>query len=172
MAATRTAPARRARPSTRPEARPTATPKRADLRVVRSAAARRRRLLTFAVTSFVVTGLSGVVAFHVLITQAQFELDALEEKAVVEQARYERLRLQVAELESPARIVAAAQERLGMVPPPGVRYLSPAGVTSGAAATATSRADDADDGADGRDAPVATAGGGWSTVKPHLGSRP
>lgn len=80
----------------------------------------------------VLLSLFGLVASHVMLTQGQFRLDTLRTKTASEQARYERLRLKVAELESPSRIVATAQERLGMVPPPSVTYLSPTGAVSAA----------------------------------------
>ena len=73
--------------------------------------------------------LLGIVASHAALAQGQFHLEELRSKAAREQERYQRLRLRVAELESPARVVAVAQERLGMVPPPGVTYLSPTGPT-------------------------------------------
>lgn len=79
----------------------------------------------------VLVSLLGLVASHVVLTQGQFRLDVLRTRTASEQERYERLRLKVAELESPSRIVAAAQERLGMVPPPSVTYLSPTGAASG-----------------------------------------
>ncbi|HET7489091.1 MAG TPA: cell division protein FtsL [Acidimicrobiales bacterium] len=118
----------------------------------------RARARVTAVLLLVVVGaaLFGLVTSHVALTQGQFRLDEMRRQAGDEQDRYERLRLQVAELESPQRIVAAAQERLGMVPPPGVTYLSPVG-------------------------PVADAGGkdvdhpdteAWSSVKRQLASRP
>ena len=121
---------------------------------------RRRTRLRITVAVFVaVAGLFGLVASHVVLTQGQFRLQQLETKAAAEQARYERLRLQVAELESPQRIVAAAQERLGMVPPPGVRYLSPTGVSEQPPHRPSGK----------------TAAGeeqDWTSVKPHLASRP
>lgn len=86
--------------------------------------------MTMLVSVAVVASLFGLVASHVLLTQGQFRLDRLKSRAEVEHARYQRLRLQVAELESPSRIVATAQERLGMVPPPSVTYLSPTGAVS------------------------------------------
>jgi hypothetical protein len=61
----------------------------------------------------------------------------------------------VAELESPQRIVATAQE-LGMVVPPGVTYLAPA---SDAGATARA-ADDL--------RTSTTPSSSWVTVKSHL----
>jgi hypothetical protein len=73
-------------------------------------------------------GLFGVVAFHVVLTQGQLQLDQLHDTADAQQALYDRNRLLVAELESPERIVKVAQERLGMVPPPDVTYLSPTGI--------------------------------------------
>ena len=116
------APAPRSRPAPR-----TSPP----LHVVRPAPRRRRaRLVTFLVSLAVVVSLFGLVASHVMLTQGQFRLEGLRSRASAEQARYERLRLQVAELESPSRIVATAQERLGMVPPPSVTYLSPTGAVS------------------------------------------
>lgn len=136
---------------------------RPDLRVVdksrRSPAARRARarLVAWLVLGVVAAALFGLVASHVALTQGQFRLDALRKEAAAQQDRYERLRLEVAELESPGRIVAAAQERLGMVAPPGVTYLSPVGPATGA---------EDDDGGAG------TAAEDWSTVKPQLASRP
>jgi cell division protein FtsL len=92
----------------------------------------------------------GVVVAHVLLTQRQFRLDGLEQKAATEEARYERLRLQVAELEAPDRVIAAAQQ-LGMVPPATVTYVS----STRATPTATRDNLPANDGE-------------WATVKPHL----
>jgi cell division protein FtsL len=104
----------------------------------------------------VAAALFGLVTSHVALTQGQFRLEEMRADAEAEQARYERLRLEVAELESPARIVAAAQERLGMVPPPGITYLSPVGPVSDA------EVEDADE----------AAAEDWSDVKRQLASRP
>lgn len=89
---------------------------------------RRNRLVAFGVSVLVCAGLFGVVAFHVVLTQGQLQLDQLRDTADAQQALYDRNRLLVAELESPERIVKVAQERLGMVPPPDVTYLSPTGI--------------------------------------------
>ena len=88
---------------------------------------RRARLLTTGAGVLVSALLFGLVAFHVLIAQSQLQLGRMETQTSDAQARYDRLRLQVAQLSSPGRIVAAAQERLGMVAPPGVTFLSPVG---------------------------------------------
>ena len=110
-----------------PQREPSPRPPR--LRVVTAATAapgRRRRVLLLgaATTVAVCVGLFAVVFFHVLLTEGQVQLDRLQARAEAEQARQERLRLQVAELESPQRVFDAAT-RLGMVRPATVTYLSP-----------------------------------------------
>ncbi|HEX2274574.1 MAG TPA: hypothetical protein VHG90_11940 [Acidimicrobiales bacterium] len=118
---------------------PAAAPRRApapgrtpQLRVVPDdAAERRRRRLTRACTALAVVmsaaGLFSVVFLQVLLTQGQAELDGLNRRAEVEAAQNRRLRVAVAELESPDRIVGAARQRLGMVPPAAVTYLQAVG---------------------------------------------
>ena len=137
---------------------------RGDLRLVdagprRARTTRRTRttVLAVAAAAGVVAALFALVAFHVVLTQNQFRLERLQARADVQQERYERLRLHVAELEAPSRVVAVAHERLGMVPPAGVTYLSPTGPASGR--------------------PPGEPGGapetaGWSKVKRELASGP
>lgn len=120
---------------------------------------RRARLFATGVAALVGLGLFGIAALHVVLTQGQFELQRLEARAEQQQARYEQLRLQVAELESPERIVAVAQERLGMVSPPGVTYLSPSGLVADELGV--------EDPAPARISGPSTS---WSEVKPHLSS--
>ena len=158
------------------QAHPAGRQTRPRLRVVPpntlSPAARRRRArLTGLVLSVsVVVGLLGVVALHAMLSQNQLRLDQVDARAAAEQARYERLRLEVAELESPARIVAAAQEKLGMVTPPVVTYLAPSGSTRdqprtvpGAPLAAPSRP---------ATGPAPTTANTWSAVKPYLADHP
>jgi hypothetical protein len=100
-----------------------------------------------------------------MLASGQADLDRVEQQVSDAQARYESLRPQVAELEAPSRIVREAQERLGMVPPPGVTYLTPSEATTeavgeAAAADATVTVDDGGDRA------------AWATVKPYLTGRP
>ena len=148
------------------KAAPTVAPRPTHLRVLTEAersAAQEARLVRGAVILGVAVGalvLFGVVVFHVLLTQNQFRLDKLQEESIERQAEYDRLRLQVAELESPDRIVAAAHG-LGMVTPPKVTYLAPTVEETPAADDDTRAA------RRGNDAP---SGGetSWSTVKPHL----
>jgi cell division protein FtsL len=122
---------------------------------------RRARLFVAGVSTLVVLGLFGIVSLHVALTQGQFRLDRLQARADAQQARYEQLRLQVAELESPERIVAVAQERLGMVSPPAVTYLSPTKATSSRTAAR-------------KQSGTAAAGPStsWNEVKPHLDTTP
>ena len=156
----RPAPARPTRPRPAPPVK--RAPARPELRVVReeelreAERARVFRQLVVAATIIGALCLFGVVVFHVLLTQNQFRLDKLQEQSLERQAEYDRLRLQVAELESPDRVIAAAQA-LGMVTPPKVTYLAPTVEEPGA-------------GADPARAAEATADGesSWSTVKPHL----
>lgn len=150
-------PERRVAPRPAPEVEPR------HLRVVAPAERVRRRLTP--ATGVLCTGLLFVTLFaiaiaHALLVQGQIRLDGVDEQLTVEQARYEQLRKEVAEMESPSRVVAAAQG-LGMVAPDDLVYLQP----------------DAADPASGH-APATTAGAGsatrtddgnsWSVMKPLL----
>jgi cell division protein FtsL len=102
-------------------------------------------------------GLFGVAVSHALLIEGQLRLDRLDQQVSQEQARYERLRLDVAELESPERILTDAQE-MGMVPPQDVTWLTPEqAAATGAAPT------------EGDDASTGTS---WEEVKPYLGTNP
>jgi hypothetical protein len=103
----------------------------------------------------------GAAVFHVLLIQSEFRLDQINREAAKEQVRYEKLRLDVAQLSAPERIVATAQERLGMVVPPQVAYLmAPAPHGPG------------EHGSSPDDPAAPSLAGGWAEVKPHLGIRP
>lgn len=65
----------------------------------------------------------GVVVFQALLVQTQSRIDDLETQIVAEERRARDLRLELAELRSPERIVSAARDRLGMIPPGEVLYL-------------------------------------------------
>ncbi len=123
------------RPSPRPNLRggaprrsprPTANP---DLRVVARPRARSasqgRRLLITTCTFLTIVLAFGVAASQVFVAQNQARIDHMSQQLKAEQARYDHLRYQVAELESPERIVAAAHDRLGMIEPPRVTYVAP-----------------------------------------------
>ena len=93
-----------------------------------SARARRKRARRLVVLGGVAiaAALFGVVAFHVVLTQNQLDIQHLRAEADAASVKQQQLRLQVAQLESPERVVDAAQN-LGMVPPATVHYLSPNG---------------------------------------------
>jgi cell division protein FtsL len=78
-----------------------------------------------ALTVFAFVALFAVAACHALLIEAQSTVDELDRQVAAEQARYEELRLDVAELESPQRIMTEAQDRLGMVPAGEVVWLTP-----------------------------------------------
>ena len=114
----------------RPEPRrraPAAEPKQPHLWVVRPESRSRRitRLLTGVLVVAVFAGLFTIVAVRVVLAQGQAEIDRLSQSIEAEQAVGQDLRLAVAELEAPAQIVAVARQRLGMVTPASVTYLTP-----------------------------------------------
>ena len=115
--------------------------------------------------AFVVVSLFALAAFHAMLASGQAQLDRLEQRVSDAQARYESLRLDVAELEAPSRIVRDAQERLGMVPPPDVTYLSP----SGAVAEEVGQAAEVDPSSTQSETGDRAA---WATVKPYATGRP
>jgi cell division protein FtsL len=104
------------------------------------------------VLSILVIGVAiafALVYLHVVGAQRQFGLDRLNQKVTVQEQRYDRLRLQVAQLEAPGRIISAAEGKLGMVEPASVTYLqasgpAPAAATSHRSSRAAAPAGDAD----------------------------
>jgi hypothetical protein len=150
-------------PRTTAPTRRTVTEPGRHLRVVGRDEPRRRRvspIVGVACTALLFVGLFALAGTHTLLVQGQIRLDALGDEVSAEQARYQELRLRVAELEAPSRVVAAAQERLGMVPPAQLVYLSPtepvpAGPAVAAGPTGATPAEQAGDDA-------------WTVIKPLL----
>src|SRR5690606_4894088 len=68
--------------------------------------------------------LFAVAVCHALLIERQASIDEMEADVAAEQARYEELSLQAAELKSPARILEEATE-LGMVPAGETVWLTP-----------------------------------------------
>ncbi len=68
-----------------------------------------------------------LVMFHTVLLQNQRRLDQLDTQVRGEQATYQQLRLQVAQLQSPERILEVATTKLGLVPSNGTTYLTPSG---------------------------------------------
>lgn len=150
-------------PDRRPAPPRPAAPIRRHLRVVGPSERVRRRLTPAAgvlLTAALFALLLLIAISHTLLVQNQVKLDGIDQQLVEEQARYQSLRRQVAEMESPERIVAAAQE-LGMVTPDDLVYLQP-----DAPAASSDATDDADAGisTDGSLGPDQT----WSVMKPLL----
>ncbi len=139
------------------------THKRPELRLVKNSPQRRLARLTprgriITLIAAVVVALFGVVVFHVNISQSQFAIEEMQQKAGDEQDRYERLRLEVSTLESPARVSQYAQERLGLVSPEHVKAVAP-------------REQDVAKGLpiDGVNPQSSNTGDlGWTKLKPHL----
>ncbi len=116
-------------PSPRP--RPASAPK-PQLRVVTPLPRRRRRYGLIAGIVFFLTAQFALVLVHVELTAGAIQLTSMQRRGDDAQTTYEKLRLQVAQLESPSRIVADAQV-LGMVTPTSIAYLNPTVVPSVAA---------------------------------------
>jgi len=110
--------------------------------------------------------LGGNVAVQAQTTQGQFELERLQTTTRQRQAHYQQLRLRVAELEAPQRIVARARQ-MGMAEPSGVTYLAPTAATS-----ATSAIDPPPTSVAPPTGPIqGEAAQGWADVKPRLDKR-
>ena len=129
MTATSYAPRdRTSAPQPRPPRPAPVAPPPPHLRLVDPKAARERRraqLVTWVLLVAACAGLFAIVALRVLLAQGQVHVDRLEASIEEAQAVHQDLRLTVAELEAPAQIVAAARQRLGMVTPVTVAYLTP-----------------------------------------------
>lgn len=140
------------------EARP-ARPPRLEVVKPRKLSARARRRRARALTALTVFGtvllVFGVVAVHALLAQGSFELTKLEERVSKAEARYSNLRLEVAELEAPDRIIRVAKERLGMTEPQKVTYLAPK-------SSVEAPNEDPETGDQ-------TAAAGWANIKRRLG---
>ncbi|MHB8466367.1 MAG: hypothetical protein ACYDH6_20465 [Acidimicrobiales bacterium] len=87
-----------------------------------------RRVLVVAGIFAVLLAPFALVLVHVELTANQLRLTSLQTRGDDAQAQFEKLQLQVAQLESPGRIVADAQQ-LGMVTPTTITYLTPARVS-------------------------------------------
>jgi cell division protein FtsL len=101
--------------------------RRPDLRVVDAAPRRRAgRVGTIAGIALFAT-LFGLAAFQTVLIKNQARIDDLNRRIDAATAETDTLALQVADLESPGRIIAVARERLGMIDPGSVTYLRPGG---------------------------------------------
>jgi len=141
-------------PSTPPIARPD------HLRVVAPTERTRRRFSPAAaviLTAALFALLLAVAVAHTVLVEGQVRLDELDQQLVQEQARYQDLRQEVAELEAPTRIVGAAEEQ-GMVTPDDLVYLQPPAAEPGPSPVPPS----ADGSAEAREDQA------WAAMKPLL----
>jgi cell division protein FtsL len=136
---------------------------------------RRFRLVVTAVSAVMIMSVFGLVGMHVMLAQNQFRLDRLGTRAAAEQTSYERLRLQVDQLESPQRIVDTAKNKLGMVQPGPVTYLTPSAPVT-VPSTPTEKGSSGGGAAAATTVPPTGANGGatpdWASIKPQLVPQP
>jgi cell division protein FtsL len=69
--------------------------------------------------------LLALAAFHAALVSSQGRLDRLERQLSAQQHRYQSLRLEVARLEAPERVLSSARYQLGMVPAGDPVFLTP-----------------------------------------------
>src|SRR4051794_23368450 len=162
---------RRSVAAPQPQRTPATRERRPQLRVVDEVAPRRVSLAV--VTVLVVGGiflmLFGLVVVHTMLLQNQQRLDHLDAQVSDAQAHYQQLRLQVAQLEAPQRIIDVATQKLGMVPPDGTTYLTP---TANDAVSPQGGANQGDTSGNETAAPPDDGAGAWPEVKPYLGAAP
>ena len=79
-------------------------------------------LVVFSVVTVFLAALL-LAGFHSVLVDGQFEVDRLQSRLDDGREQAQVLRMEVARLESPTRILHVAQGRLGMVPPPERVYL-------------------------------------------------
>jgi cell division protein FtsL len=153
--------------------------KQHHLRVVEKPArspAQRRRLARAILLGSVGVGVSvafALVYLHVVLAQRQFKLDDLTAQVQKQQVAYQKLRLQVAQLDSPQHVIATAEGQLGMVQPAGVTYLTPSPAVlsaSGAVAGSEPSLTQSDPSSASTSAPAGDAD--WPRIKSQLAGSP
>lgn len=159
---------RRSVEAPQPRRTPATRERRPQLRVVDDPA--RRKLSLAVITTLGVGGvfavLFGLVVFHTVLLQNQQKLDHLDAQVSEAQGTYQSLRLQVAQLEAPQRIIDVATHKLGMVPPDGTTYLTPAAGSGASTDAGANQGDSASDTTTSNDASA------WPLIKPYLGAAP
>jgi cell division protein FtsL len=153
-----------------PRRTPATRERRPQLRVVDEPAGRTMSIgaLTALLVGAVFVVLFGLVVFHTVLLQNQQRLDRLDAQVSDAQATYQSRRLQVAQLEAPQRIIDVATHKLGMVPPDGTTYLTPAAGSGASASTGANQGDTTDTTV----APSNDEAAAWPLVKPYLGAAP
>ena len=163
---------RRSMAAPQPRRTPATRERRPQLRVVDAPATRRLNLgaLTVLIVGAIFAVLFGLVVFHTMLLQNQQRLDHLDQQVTEAQAKYQSLRLQVAQLEAPQRIIDVATTKLGMVPPDGTTYLTPAPVDDASTSAGATQGEASTD--DTADPPSNDGSSAWPQVKPYLGAAP
>jgi cell division protein FtsL len=154
-----TIPHRRVEPESTEKRRP-------DLRIVPRFRRRRAGVLAGVICLAIFGVMFGLVAFQAKIAADQQRLDHVENQMSDAQATYERLRLAVAQLESPQSVISAAESK-GMVVPDKVTYVTPSLADVLAVALAEGRST-----APGSGTPTADTTSGWAAIKPIVGATP
>jgi hypothetical protein len=132
--------------------------------------------------------LFALAAFQAVLVSSQQRLDELERQVAVAQDRYQDLRIDVARLEAPERILNTAVYELGMVPSGQATFVVPSDAVAAevdarraeAEAAARAEADTADgiaagdvnDVANGPAVPSEPSASSWPEVKPYLEPSP
>lgn len=137
-----------------------------DQRVVTARRRRHLRAIALLVGFVMAASLFALAAFHAMLASGQAGLDTIEQQVSDAQARYEQLRLEVAQLEAPSRIVGEAKQRLGMVPPPAVTYLTPSEAVAAEVGQAAATDSPPTDSSEAGDRAA------WGAIKPYLSGRP
>lgn len=108
-----------------PQPTPKAAPDRADLQLVGAhrRSTRPGQVVFGAVLIIMFTALLASAVFHSVLVAGQQRLDHVDQRLAQSQQELSRSRLRVAELSSPARVVAAAQQA-GMIVPGHTIWLS------------------------------------------------
>jgi len=76
-----------------------------------------------AVVATIATFVFGLVLLNIYLAQSSFTLADVQSRAQQEEAKYRRMRFEVARAESPERVAEAAAQ-LGLVPPAEQQYLT------------------------------------------------
>jgi cell division protein FtsL len=163
--ARRAGPLRITIPHRRVEADPSEK-RRPDLRIVPRLRRRRAGVLAGLICLAIFGIMFGLVAFQAKIAADQQRLDHVEKQMSDAQATYERLRLAVAQLESPQAVISTAESK-GMVVPEKVTYVTPSVADVLAVALAEGRS-----AAPAAGATTADTTSGWAAIKPIVGATP
>lgn len=128
--------------------------------------------------------LIGLAGFQASLVSSRERLDELERRVAIEQDRYQDLRVDVARLEAPERILAAATYQLGMVPAGTPVYVTPTGEVVAEVETRVAEAEaeveaptgsspgDVNDVAAEAGSTTDAPGASWPEVKPYLEPTP